>query len=121
MARPKSAPKPMPSPDAMREAIAATGNGVDSGMLLNSLIECWGGAGAFARDIFSEYQQGKPGGLTRQKILEMVSRLTIVVTNQQIARPRKPEDMTDDELAAVAAALLGRIHDHERPPAAPQA
>lgn len=114
------APKPAP-PDstAVKKAIAKTGGGVDSGMLLNSLIQCWGGPQAFARDIFAEFQSGKQGGMTRQKILEMVSRLTIVVTNQQIAKPRKPEDMSDEELVAVAASILERI-GHERAPAAPE-
>lgn len=100
------------------------GIGIDSGGLLNELIDCWGGKRAFARDIFAEYQFAQPGSLQRQRILEMISRLTVQVTSQEISRPRGAVEMSDEELLLAAEALLERLQDHgERPatPAAPEA
>ena len=97
------------------------GSGVDTGALLNALIEQWGGVHRFASDIFAEYQQGKPGGMTRQKILEMVARLVTVVTNQQIARPRGAGDMSDDELTEAIEAMIGSLSGGTAPAAPAEA
>ena len=53
--------------------------------------------------------------MTRQKILEMVNRLVVVTTNQQIARPRAPSDMDDEELEAAIGAHIGRLTRDEGP------
>ncbi len=99
-------------PQAVAKLLAKSkGSGVDTGALLNALIEQWGGVHRFAADIFAEYQNGKSGGMSRQKILEMVSRLITVVTNQQIARPRGAADMSDDELRETIEEMVMRMAD----------
>lgn len=102
-------------PEAIAKALAGDDRSVDSGMLLNAIIENWGGYQAFSRDIFSEYQAMKPGAMGRQKILEMVNRLTIVVTSQEIAKPRSPGDMTDEELATTARRYMAKLNDADPP------
>lgn len=93
------------------KALAANPRGIDSGMLLNSLIECFGGSTRFSAAIYAEFSTAKPGSLTRTKIIEMISRLTVVVTQQEIAKPKRGEDLDDDELMASAAHLLKRMSD----------
>lgn len=104
-------------PTQVAKALAKGGGGIDSGKLLQSLIDCWGGPTQFARDIFAEYQAAKPGSLTRQRILEMATRLTVQVTSQDIARPKAASDMTDDELLASARGLLEKIGGTDTGPA----
>jgi hypothetical protein len=83
---------------------------IDSGQLLNALIECWGGPSRFARDIFAEFQFAKAGSLTRQRILEMATRLTVQVTAQEIAKPKSVTDMSDAELVAQFRELVEKIN-----------
>jgi hypothetical protein len=86
------------TPGEIAQALAKGSAAIDSGQLLNALIECWGGPSRFARDIFSEYQQAKVGSLNRQRILEMLTRLTVQVTAQEIAKPKSATEMSTEEL-----------------------
>lgn len=106
-------------PQAVAKALAANPRGIDSGMLLNSLIECFGGSQRFSAAIFAEFSAAKEGSLTRTKIIEMISRLTVTVTQQEIAKPRRGEDMEDEELMASAARMLKRMSDGPARPASP--
>jgi hypothetical protein len=112
---PRAAKPPLPGPiemESIQRALSAGQGGVDSGLLLQSILTNWGSIDAFGRDIYSEYQAAKPGSFVRQKILDLMTRLVIKVTDQEIAKPRKPEDMSDAELMAQARALLERA-SHE--------
>lgn len=100
-------------PAAVGKALAHTKRGIDSGMLLNSLIENFGGPARFTAAIFAEFQAAPEGSMPRQKILEMISRLTIVVTSQSMSRNKRGEDMDDEELQDAAASLLGRLKTDE--------
>lgn len=108
--------KTTPKIDAMlttgeiARAVAKGAAAIDSGQLLNALIECWGGPGRFARDIFSEYQNAKVGSLNRQRILEMLTRLTVQVTSQEIAKPRSVTDMSDAELVDQFQAMVEKLN-----------
>jgi hypothetical protein len=106
-------------PAQVAKALAEGGAGIDSGLLLKSLIDCWGGPVRFSRDIHQEFQDAKPGSLTRQRILEMMTRLTVQVTNQEIARPRPVSDMTDAELVAAASQIMEMLGDGTKQPAGP--
>lgn len=111
-------PPPLPDrvkvalvPEDVARAIAAgKGAGITSEGLLTSLIEAWGGRERFAKDIFAEFQHATPGSMVRQRITEMVSRLTVQVSSQEIARPKAARDMSDEDLLATARSLLERVH-----------
>ncbi len=97
--------------DDIAKALADNPRAIDSGMLLNALVECFGGPTRFAAEIFAEFKSASEGSLVRTKIIEMISRLTVVVTQQEIAKPKRGEDMDDDELVASATRLLKRMSD----------
>lgn len=125
-------PKPKPHPDAPKvkvrlvpEHIARAlakgkGAGIDSAKLLSALLDRWGGCDRFAQDIHGEFQQAKAGSMTRQRILEMISRLTVQVTSQEIAKPRSAREMSNAEILATARTLLERLDHGADPAAAPQ-
>lgn len=107
----RSTKKPLVVKDVAKALAKSKGSGIDSGGLLASLIQQWGGRDRFAKDVFGEFQVAKPGSLTRQKILEMVSRLTVQVTTQEISKPRGASEMSDEELLLAAGSLLARLND----------
>jgi hypothetical protein len=107
-------------PTDLSKALAKSkGSGIDSGSLLSALIDIWGGPREFARDIFAEFSAAKAGSMTRQRILEMATRLTVQVTSQEIARPRTPAEMSDDELAERARVLLEKMYGPAPGPPSP--
>jgi hypothetical protein len=113
----------LPPPEQIARVLGRRGTaGIDSGALLATLIEKWGGIDRFAADIMLEYQAAKPGGLTRQRILEMINRLCVVVTTQEIARPREAASMSDEDLVEAARTLVRRLGgpDDPAPPAGPE-
>ncbi len=114
------AKKPLVMKDVAKALARSGGAGIDAGGLLASLIQCWGGRERFAKDIFGEYQVAKPGSLTRQKILEMISRLTVQVTTQEINKPRGASEMTDEDLFLAAGSLLARLNTDGQPTPAPE-
>lgn len=103
------------------KALAKNSQAIDSGQLLNALIQQWGGPQRFAQDIFAEYQNAGPGTLARQRILEMLTRLTVQVTSQEVAKPRQVSDMTIDELLSAAQHLMEKLNGPARPSAPAQA
>lgn len=122
MPAPKKPPSPLVKvrlvPEHVARALArGKGAGIDSAGLLNALIDRWGGKDRFASDIQSEFQAARPGSMTRQRILEMISRLTVQVTAQEGARPKPAREMSDADLIASARSLLEKIE--HGPPAAP--
>ncbi len=118
--RPKRAVNAQPElPAAVAKVLAGHKPNTDSGALLASLIERWGGTDRLAADIHSEFQAAAKGGMTRQRIIEMVQRLIINNTNNEIGKGRNPSDMSDEELAAVAMNYLKRMAGNAAAPAGP--
>jgi hypothetical protein len=99
------------------KVLAGSKPSTDSGALLASLIDRWGGTDRLAADIFGEFDAAPKGGMTRQRIIEMVQRLVINNTNNEIGKSRNPADMGDEELAQVAMNYLGRMAGNAAPAA----
>ena len=102
-------------PGAVVAQLATNPKGIDSGSMLAEFIACFGGAQNFAREVYAEYEDAKPGTIVRTKIIEMIARLTQVVTAQELARPRRAEDMDDEELKDAATKLIGRMNNDAAP------
>ena len=102
-------------PAAVAKVLAGSKPSTDSGALLASLIDRWGGTDRLANDIFSEFDAAPKGGMTRQRIIEMIQRLIINNTNNEIGKSRNPSDMSDEELAQVAMNYLGRMAGNAAP------
>jgi hypothetical protein len=94
-----------------RAAVRGKGAGIDSVGLLAALVKAWGGQDKFAQDVFAEFQSAGAGTMTRQRLLEMVSRLVVQVTAQEQARPRSAKEMSQDELLETARSLLEKLDD----------
>jgi hypothetical protein len=94
--------------DEIRRALATRGQMIDSGELARNLLDVWGGPRRLAEDIFREFTKAQNGSVARQRNLEMVMRLIVTNTTHDIIRPVNPEDLSDDELAGVAAHYLER-------------
>jgi hypothetical protein len=108
--KPKRAVNAQPElPAAVAKVLAGHKANTDSGALLASLIERWGGTERLAADIYSEFDAAPKGGMTRQRIIEMIQRLIITNTTHEIGKARNPSDMSDDELAATAMNYLRRM------------
>ena len=93
------------------KAIAESRPSVDSGQLLCDLIEIWGGTRQLAKDIHMEFTKAAAGGMTRQRILEMMQRLIITNTTQDIGRVANPSDSTDEELLTELQAFVKKLTD----------
>jgi hypothetical protein len=116
--KPKRAVNAQPAlPAAVAKVLAGSKPSTDSGALLASLIDRWGGTDRLAADICDEFSAAPKGGMTRQRIIEMVQRLVINNTNNEIGKTRNPSDMSDEELAQVAMNYLGRMAGHAAPAA----
>jgi hypothetical protein len=92
-----------------RAAVRGRGAGIDSVGLLAALVKAWGGQDQFAQDVFAEFQAAAPGTMTRQRLLEMVTRIVVQVTAQEHARPKAAREMSQDELLESAQALLEKL------------
>ena len=97
-------------PAAVAKVLAGDKVSADSAALLADLIEVWGGTKRLALDIHAEFQKASPGGMTRQRILEMLQRLVITNTTHEITKIRHPGDMDDEDLERVALDYLGRLN-----------
>lgn len=86
----------------------------DSAGFLESIIEHWGGVAALAADLRQDYIAAKPGSMPRQRIIELISRLTIAVTNQGAATPKDPSNLSDEELVDEADRILSAIADRKK-------
>ena len=109
--------KPIEIPKGLRRALAERKASADSEALLTDLIDVWGGTRQLALDLHSEFQHAAVGGMTRQRILEMLQRLIISNTTHQIGQTQAPSDMTDDELDSTAMEYLRRVTSDAAPAA----
>jgi hypothetical protein len=97
-------------PPGMLRQIKAQPLTVDSASLLKDLIEEWGGTKKLAHDIRREFARAPRGGQIRQRILEMIQRLVINVTNDDLAKPLDPTAMDDSILEELAMSYFERTH-----------
>lgn len=112
MARTAKKKKPAEIPKGLARALAERKAGADSEALLNDLIEVWGGTRQLALDLHAEFQKAAAGGMTRQRILEMIQRLILTNTTHEIGRTLRPSDMTDDEIEEVALEYTRKVMGH---------
>lgn len=105
-------------PKGLARALAERKASADSEALLTDLIDVWGGTRQLALDLHKEYQSAAAGGMTRQRILEMIQRLVITNTTHQIGSTQAPSDMTDEELEATALNYMRKVTS-DATPAAP--
>jgi hypothetical protein len=96
-------------PRSVARALADRKVSADSEALLSDLIEVWGGTRQLAIDIHSEFQGAGKGGMTRQRILEMIQRLIVTNTTHEIGSAPRPADLTDEELDATAESYVKRL------------
>lgn len=101
--------KPELSPGLVN-ALKDQGLSVDSGSLLRELIDVWGGPRQLALDLHNEFHAAQPGGQTRQRIMDMLQRLVVNCTNDDLNRPIDPTDLDDAELEALAMGYVERLH-----------
>lgn len=95
------------------KAIADVDPSFNSGKLLDSIIHFWGGVDKFAYSIVDEYKNCKPGSLVRQRIFEMINRLTMNVS--QHAPPSKnAEEMEIEELEEALTTAAGKVAEKLR-------
>jgi len=102
----------------MKRVLANQKATADSGQLLSDLIEIWGGTRQLGADLYAEFQAAAPGSMTRQRILEMIQRLVITNTSNEISKPITPSDLDDDELERIALELTAKVTHGSAPAAA---
>lgn len=105
----KKKPVKQPIPKGLARALVERKPNTDSETLLNDVIEVWGGTRRLAQDMFSEFQGSKSGGMTRQRILEMIQRLIITNTTHEIGKTVRPADLSDEELEAMAMKYVKKV------------
>ncbi|WP_143206407.1 hypothetical protein [Singulisphaera sp. GP187] len=96
-------------PKGLARALGERKASADSEALLTDLIEVWGGTRQLALDLHNEFQKAQVGGMTRQRILEMIQRLVLTNTTHEIGKNIKPSDMDDAELDSLAMTYVDRL------------
>lgn len=87
---------------------ASRQNGIDTSVLLNDLMDCFGGPIRLAQAIHQEFINAKPGSMVRTRTMEMIQRLVMANTQYELSNLKKPADMDDDELEREAERLLAK-------------
>ena len=96
-------------PKGLARALADRKPSADSEALLTEIIEVWGGPRQLALDLHKEFKGAAEGGMTRQRILEMIQRLIVTNTTHEIGVTVKPSDMTDEELEETAMSYVKKV------------
>ena len=96
-------------PPAVLSALAARKPGIESGELLSALTRQWGGADRLAISIHDEFKNAQTGGMTRQRILEMITRLIVTTTEREHVKSVRPADMSTEDLESYAVTYLNRV------------
>lgn len=109
MAKTKKTDDASKIPKGLQRALAERKASADSEALLTDLIDVWGGTRQLALDLHNEFQKAPVGGMTRQRILEMIQRLIVTNTTHQIGQTLAPSDMTDEELEATALKYVRKV------------
>lgn len=113
--KPKT-PKAKPElPEGLVRALATRKASADSEGLLSHLIDRWGGTERLAHDIYGEFQKAPKGGMTRQRIIEMIQRLILSNQDRGLGSVVKPSDLSDEELDALALSYTKRVTNVGQP------
>lgn len=102
-------PEPKSVTTEVRRAIGTNLEGIDSRQFLLDLMDEWGGTKALARDLMLEFKNAKPGGMTRQSILEMIQRLIVYTTNANLSSSSDPAELDDEDLQAIVSKLVAKV------------
>ena len=86
-------------------------NTIDTGTLLSSIVENFGGTDVLAKEMVGEYKIGKPGGLPRQKFMQMFQALVISATNASQTKIVRPAEMSDEDLEDLSNEYIGMVQD----------
>lgn len=90
--------------------------GTDSGALLAHLMQQWGGPEQLAADMFAEFRHATEGSMPRSRLLDLIQRLIINNTNNQVGAVKKPSDLDDKDLEDTLLYYLGRMNGGESSP-----
>lgn len=96
-------------PKGLQNALADRQNATDSAAFLSDMIDIWGGPRALAQDVYTEYKAAHEGSMTRQRLLEMLSRLIQNTTSLGMSQVTRPSDMSDEDLERIALAYTKRV------------
>lgn len=99
--------KATPPPD-IRELLTSKST-VDQAMLLGELMEALGGVKALAQEMVHEYQQSRPGSMSRQKMLQMIQWLIVSTTQREMAQTLDAPQRTDEELQEAQDLLVEKL------------
>jgi hypothetical protein len=95
----------------VRRAISQNLGGIDSMQFLLDILDEWGGTKALARDLMIEFKNARPGGMTRQSILEMIQRLLVFTTQANLSASSDPAELDDEDLQLLVKNLVGKASD----------
>jgi hypothetical protein len=101
MAKTKPPAKPDSVPESLKKALTENRINIDSGSLLNDIIDVWGGGRKIANDLHTEFQNAATGGMVKQKITELIVKLIINNTDKQLARVVPPSELSDADLVKI--------------------
>ena len=94
---------------ALHKALRGSKSAVDAGLLLDELMQCWGGPARLARDMYGEFESAPKGSMIRQRLLEAIQRLIVQATDRDMGKVQRPEDMTDSDLETLAMSYVQRL------------
>lgn len=93
-----------------RQLIDAKGSTIDQSVLLQDIIDSFGGPRQLAMAFVSEYHAAQPGGLARQKLLQTIQHLIISTTQFHLTKVKDETKLSDEELEKEIEEYLGKIH-----------
>lgn len=102
--------KPNQSLDSSLNALfSSEGSQIDSATLLSEIISQFGGTKAFVKKMVFEFNEGRKGGMSRVKFVQLITMLVQDVTRQNAAKVVNPQNMTTDQLKSEAVRLMKRL------------
>ncbi len=96
---------------SIRNAIKFSEQSADSNELLSEILKVWGGPEKLAVDIKRAFDAAPDGSMIRQRYMEMIQRLVINNTKEEISNDIDPSEMSDEDLFEAANQLMLRIRD----------
>jgi hypothetical protein len=96
-------------PATVKKAIVGGKFSLDTGILLQDIIEAWGGPHRLAASMKEEFANAAPGSMVRTRTLEMIQRLVVQCTANEMTNVRKPADLSNEELEEEARRLIERL------------
>lgn len=98
----------MPDPvDKLTEKLRKTKNRARVEDLVEDMTSTFGGTKKIAERFVAEFNDGKPGGIGRAKLLDAYVRLLTLTSKKESATPIS--EMTDDELEQAAKDYVGKF------------